>query len=447
MRALEAFDQVIEERIMRAGVKVPYAFAENPDKRHIYEAEDNGVIAELITHLSMEHDVHTNDIVVTTDPWLPKLEDPLKVYKGHMLYVVFMDRLYHPDYIQLWPWELHVMEWMAVMQRGEDDRVPLPRPQPMVRVPDPQPIPPPPVKCVHFDLEKADEEYEKKVATQQCNVVPKGNPTSYSPPEDAPDIVRAGMPRHNQHQDPKVVMYGWAEQKVRDEAPEAQGKTLAMIMRAEPRTVSAIMHAKSPSQTREVIIAAFRRAGLPSPFHPIPPPQQHGPDMECVMRAIAEQTVITGQIAQLLSEVPKAAQYEELVGFMRQSQSSYIGAVESLARAVARLESTIATWESAYLPILVGNVPTVPQPTPVQGEGTPTVIGDQDYQEQMEVDGDTQNPEHQQEEEVKAGPSETPRSLKRMQEKSLRKCCEKVIHEGGQNAQQGAALRPFRSTG
>ena len=201
MRALEAFDEIIEQRLARAGMRVPYAFAEKPEEKKIYHAEDNGVIAELITHISMEHDIHTNDIVVTTDPWLPKLEDPLKIYRGHMLYVILMDRLYHPEYIQWWPWELHVIEWMAIMQRGRDDRDPPPRPQPRV-----------------MDEYRSDEDENYGKGTKLF-AIPEGEPVSYAPKDEDDDIQRAGMPRHNQHQDPKVVMHGWAEQKVRDEAP------------------------------------------------------------------------------------------------------------------------------------------------------------------------------------------------------------------------------------
>ena len=164
-------------------------------------------------------------------------------------------------------------------------------------------------------------------------------------------MPRAGMPAATR-QDPKRVMMGWAEQKIRDEAPEAQGKTMSMIMRAEPRTVTAIMHAKSPTQTKEVITAAFKRAGLPSPFHPIPVPEREMErvDLQPVMSAIAEQTTITAQIASILGEMPKASNYEDLVQYMRESQNSYIRAVEALAMTVARLERTMSTWEQAYLP-------------------------------------------------------------------------------------------------
>ena len=164
------------------------------------------------------------------------------------------------------------------------------------------------------------------------------------------------------------------------------------------------------------------------------------------MRAIAEQTVITGQIAQLLSETPKAAQYEELAAYMRQSQASYITAVESSSKGrVMRLEHTINTWETAYLPLILGNVPTVPQPTPMS-ELTPTVVGTQDL-EDVEIEDATQEQPTSSEQAGVVSPT-TPRSLKRMQEKSLRQCCQRAVHEGGQTAQSsGAALRPFRSTG
>ena len=210
--------------------------------------------------------------------------------------------------MRLWPWEVKHIEDMAWYQRGSDKLKPTPKP---------------------------------------ILPRPEGKPQMLGPKmfHDEGAIPRAGMASRSR-QDPKSVMMAWADQKIRDEAPEAQGKTISMIMRAEPRTVTAIMHAKSPSQTREVIIPAFKRAGLPSPFHPIPQPSPTM-ELEPIMKAIAEQTTITDQIAQILAEAPKAKNYEDLVGFMQESQASYIKAVEALATSVARLEHTMTTWEHA----------------------------------------------------------------------------------------------------
>ena len=252
---------------------------------------------------------------------------------------------------------------------------------------------------------------------------------------------------------PKTVMTGWAEQKIRDEAPEAQGRTIAMIMKAEPRTVTAIMHAKSPAQTREVITAAFKRAGLPSPFHPIPSPQQGGGTNEEVMQGIMEQTRITADIAALLAEIPKRDHYDQLVQHMAEAQKSYVAAVEALANSVARLEHTMATWENAYLSQVVGLQPAQPPHTPASPVPTvgpaspvPTVIGTQDYEEDQQVQ------QAQQQQPTSSDPSQDVMSddlaslpsMQRLQDRSLRHCCERVVQPSGGES-RGGALRPFRA--
>ena len=187
-------------------------------------------------------------------------------------------------------------------------------------------------------------------------------------------------------QQQRSQMMSWAEQKVRTDSPEAQGKTLTMIMRAEPRTTTAIMHAKSPAQTREVIIAAYKRAGLPSPFHGNKT-EDKATDMHEVVEAIATQTKITSDVAKILKDVPRGKHYEELVTYMRDSQVSSIQAVESLAKTFARLESTMATWEKAYLPQLVGHPQPRPPATTPQAMDTGTEAGTQDYASVPEGDG------------------------------------------------------------
>ena len=196
------------------------------------------------------------------------------MYKDHIMYVILMDLLELPEYDEYWPWEKVDLHNMAIQQRGHPPKCAVGN-----KVYDPSPF---------------------------CLKKPTSLPRSLSPVYEDTCAERAGMAPRRQH-DPKTIMYGWAEQKIRDEAPEAQGKTIAMIMRAEPRTVTAIMHAKSPAQTKEVIIAAFRRAGLPSPFHPLPqpvPPQN--PNIEAMMHAMTEQTRILGEMALNLAETPKA---------------------------------------------------------------------------------------------------------------------------------------------
>ena len=168
-------------------------------------------------------------------------------------------------------------------------------------------------------------------------------------------------------------------------------------------------------------------------------------------RAIAEQTTITTQIADILREVPKANNYEDLVNFMRESQVSYIKAVEALATSVARLEQTMSTWEQAYLPILIGQQARAP-PHRAQPQisllfwAHKTMKVTMTCKEEEEVrqpqDQDESNP-HAEQQVVHNLVEDIPRPH-RMQNRSLRSCCERIVHEGAPS-ERGHAMRPFRS--
>ena len=411
--------------VERAGVKIKYAYAHACDDILKYDAYAEEVVAEMVCYLSDLHQVSTDDIVITAEERLPKLEDRLMIYSKNVLYVILHCYLYHEKYIDLWPWHLHDIENMAICQRGIPKKAD--------------------TQCLACDKKETDdnmgcalfsikEDPDNEDETTKYPV-PAGNPVMYHPI----DMERAGMQNVRQQ---RSQMIAWAEQKVRTDAPQAQGKTLTMIMRAEPRTITAIMHAKSPSQTREVIIAAYKRAGLPSPFHE---EQQEKAeyDMQTVVNAMTEQTRMTSEMVRILQEVPKEAHYAELVEYMRQSQASYTHAVEALAKSVSRLENTIATWEEAYLPQLLGQQrPRPPASTPCATD-MDTEVGSQDY-----VSVHSGHREHTLplEDMSHEDAVDAPPGFERIQTRSLRSCCERVVQDGaGRGESVGSAMRPFRA--
>ena len=83
-------------------------------------------------------------------------------------------------------------------------------------------------------------------------------PTLASPSQSSRGGARTA--RVSQH--PRSAMIVWAEDKISREVPGLNMLTVRMLLRAEQRTVSAVLHARSEAQTKEVIRAAFRRAGL-----------------------------------------------------------------------------------------------------------------------------------------------------------------------------------------
>ena len=73
---------------------------------------------------------------------------------------------------------------------------------------------------------------------------------------------RGGARTARTAQQPRAVMLLWAEDKKRREIDGLNVLTVRMLLRAEQRTVAAVLHSRSAAQTREVMVAAYRRAGL-----------------------------------------------------------------------------------------------------------------------------------------------------------------------------------------
>ena len=80
-----------------------------------------------------------------------------------------------------------------------------------------------------------------------------GNPRTYHPIM----VSRGGMPRQDDDnpvtylQDPKKAMNYFAQQKIQMHAPTILGPTTSMLLKAEARTVSALMNSKSAAQTQQ----------------------------------------------------------------------------------------------------------------------------------------------------------------------------------------------------
>ena len=73
---------------------------------------------------------------------------------------------------------------------------------------------------------------------------------------------RGGAKTTRNAQQPRAVMLVWAEDKISREVPGLKMLTIRMLLKAEQRTFTAVLHSRSPVQTRQVLVAAYRRAGL-----------------------------------------------------------------------------------------------------------------------------------------------------------------------------------------
>ena len=315
---------------------------------------------------------------------------------------------------------------------------------------------------------------------------PTGLPVQYGPRN--PYIVRAGA-RGDRPVQPKHAMQQWALQKAEEHAPQVSQKTLHMILKAEAKTTSALLHSQSVAQTHQIIEAAFNRAGLSSPFAP---PRDHDEDAQTepkrarfendVIAALTNQVQITNQIAEQFQTTPRAEEYVRLSDVFKSSQEASIKAVASLATVVGKMEQRMQQWEETFLPHVLERLPIPVPPSPNDSQQDADFT--QPYEEQAgrsTREGDEGDPtreqhhqdlEHQQDNENVPGemrpqdrsapergdqpgqavssqlqdlePSasiEEEESLQPLQERSLRNCCARLVRPSGPTP----ALRPFRA--
>ena len=118
VQSLDALNEMVENIIMRAGVRIRFAYAHTcyDIKKCIVERES--VIADMVNDMAERHGAHTDSVVITAQEWLSKLQDPLHVYKDNILYVILLDMLGRPEHDDDWPWKKEDIWKMAIIQRG-----------------------------------------------------------------------------------------------------------------------------------------------------------------------------------------------------------------------------------------------------------------------------------------------------------------------------------------
>ena len=126
-------------------------------------------------------------------------------------------------------------------------------------------------------------------------------------------------------------MLMWAEDKISREVPGLNMLTVRMLLRAEQRTVSAVLHARSATQTREVVNAAYRRAGLCMDNMATQAQENDRVTLD-MTTALAQQTYITGQIAGRLNEVPTNQDFIRLLEATQQQSRANDIIVDQIAR-------------------------------------------------------------------------------------------------------------------
>ena len=116
---------------------------------------------------------------------------------------------------------------------------------------------------------------------------------------DLRESFTKGGARSQHLNDPRAAMTTWALSRVEKEMPSLPSATASMLLKAESRTVTAVLNARTWKQVIEVTQAAMRRAGIPvtqpasqQPMgpavpHPPPPSSSTVPQQPASMSAAA----------------------------------------------------------------------------------------------------------------------------------------------------------------
>ena len=221
--------------------------------------------------------------------------------------------------------------------------------------------------------------------------IPQGKPTELFPRGGGRDPKRV-------MQDPRTAMHYWAMEKIQKDCPGCSTRTFSTLLRAEAKTMGSIMNSRSAAQTKQILTAALKRAGLERYAEDLLPGSQVAGDVDTrehmepladsvkqaqeimkrqlddLVRAMTTQTSLTGDIAHVLAQKTTVQDIVNIVTLLQQHTASQMEAYQSVAKAVVTLESKIDCVVRAVIP-----------PPPVDAE---TVVGDQD----LETDDDMQTP-------------------------------------------------------
>ena len=453
---LLSYDEMV--RAQRGGMRQPImghtvahvALAINPNEIHAFEVNADHSIEDLIKQMSAVIGLFPYEILLATATHIPKLEDKVQSYPG-LVFMAYPTSFFH-DGLKFWN-EDPMQLWNKWFQQWGLRRPTMYRPLDSQQIPRSEPLP-----------------------------TPTSSPQSFAPGDNTRGGARKPV-RSSQEQ--RSVMLTWAIDKAKRELPQISVPTITMMMKAEMRTVSSVLHSRSAMQTYQVLQAAYRRANLQLPrevqpvsqsrsrtsspvrntdeenqarqVHPsaeenegdqtgpasAPPELSTSPtivgehsqglinELAAMRQAMANQAVITGQILDIMSAMPKNSDYMALVQAVKAQSEAHAESSMHIARMVSSLEQRLTEWECTYLPTVLERLPHgVP--------ASPTTSRDEQEPPPVEgFDASTFNLEA-----VREQDQLHTSVVRRMQEASLHSSCVRVVESGEANRR---AVRPFRA--
>ena len=193
----------------------------------------------------------------------------------------------------------------------------------------------------------------------------------------------------------RAQMLVWALDKVAEQAPSVKKETVSMLCRAENRTLMALLNSKSAAQTKQVLQAAYRRAGLKNPWaegggeedgannaavfdptHLHQMEQKFEEHFEGMKMLMANQIATTSNITGAMACLPSMQQHQHLADLLEQVQHTNLEALGIVMKRLTEMEARIGVWETAILPHILDRLP-------VQAPGTPQTHAEEETPNQQ----------------------------------------------------------------
>ena len=163
---------------------------------------------------------------------------------------------------------------------------------------------------------------------------------------DAPPLPRGGARKQKAQQDPKAAMF------------TASIKTVTMIFKAEYRTVTAVLNARSKFQTYQVIEAAYKRANLAPPSRPeksssddkavsqVPvgdDPQMHSifAELTRMRQAMLNQTMLMDQLLKILVNLPTNNEFVQLLESVKGQSAAHSSGLDALFQVMTAIQQLL----------------------------------------------------------------------------------------------------------
>ena len=249
-----------------------------------------------------------DEVLVMADDGVPKDDEILEYLCGHGLYVLFMD-------------DLDSMHMSGVCDKERT------------------------LGMYHLQRTMMNEEERQEWETQKMSK--EDHDDNYVDELFMVNMQRGGVRDGRRLPDQRAQMINWAIDKIREHLPDMPIPTATMLCRAETRTITAVLHSKSATQTRQVMDAACKRAGIPTTRQLTTTLEQRDEtvNLDHVVEAIKNQTLLFGQLMEVISQVPTADTHNTMIEAFRLQQHASMQAVTALATAVGKVESRLERWE------------------------------------------------------------------------------------------------------